>query len=71
MFNRSSPAPTENAAPRKLLSAVLDAATAVLVALRDRATHYLDAGLVHAQPLVNHGRASGASIEAVAFVAGS
>jgi UDPglucose--hexose-1-phosphate uridylyltransferase len=41
----------------------LDAATAALGALRDRAAYHLDAGFVHAQALVNHGRASGASIE--------
>jgi UDPglucose--hexose-1-phosphate uridylyltransferase len=41
----------------------LDAATAALVALRDRAAHHLAAGLVHAQPILNQGRASGASIE--------
>ena len=40
-----------------------DAATAALVALRDRAAYHLDAGLVHAQPMLNQGRASGASIE--------
>ena len=40
-----------------------DAATSVLVALRDRAAHHLAGEFVHAQPLVNHGRASGASIE--------
>ena len=34
-----------------------------VLTLRDRAAHHLDAGFVHAQPLVNHGRASGASIE--------
>ena len=52
-----------------------DEATAVLTALRDRAAHHLDAGFVHAQPLVNQGRAAGASIEhphaqlvAIAFV---
>ncbi len=31
--------------------------------LRDRAAHHLAAGLVHAQPILNQGRASGASIE--------
>lgn len=40
-----------------------DDATKALLALRDRAAFQLDAGFVHAQPLVNHGRASGASIE--------
>ncbi len=40
-----------------------EAATATLVALRDRAAHHLVAGLVHAQPILNQGRASGASIE--------
>src|SRR5207245_9680267 len=34
-----------------------------LLVPRNRAAHLLHAGLVHAQPLVNHGRASGASIE--------
>ena len=41
----------------------LDAATAAFIALRDRAAHHLAAGLVHAQPILNQGRASGASIE--------
>jgi UDPglucose--hexose-1-phosphate uridylyltransferase len=41
----------------------LDDATAALLAMRDRGRWHLDAGLVHAQPFVNHGRASGASIE--------
>jgi UDPglucose--hexose-1-phosphate uridylyltransferase len=41
----------------------LDDATAVVVMLRDRAAHHLDAGLAHAAPFVNVGRASGASIE--------
>ena len=41
----------------------LDAATVALSTLRDRAAYQLGAGFVHAQPLVNHGRASGASIE--------
>jgi UDPglucose--hexose-1-phosphate uridylyltransferase len=41
----------------------LDAATAALVAVRERAAHHLDSGCAHAQPLLNHGRASGASIE--------
>jgi UDPglucose--hexose-1-phosphate uridylyltransferase len=40
-----------------------EAATAALIALRDRAAHHLGAGLVHAQPILNQGRASGASIE--------
>ena len=40
-----------------------DDAAAALTALRDRAAFHLASGLVHAQPLVNHGRASGASIE--------
>jgi UDPglucose--hexose-1-phosphate uridylyltransferase len=44
-----------------LLSA--DAATTVLLVIRDRAAHHLGTGLVHAQPMLNHGRASGASIE--------
>jgi UDPglucose--hexose-1-phosphate uridylyltransferase len=38
-------------------------ATEVFGVLRDRAAHHLTAGLVHAQPFVNHGRAAGASIE--------
>ena len=38
-------------------------ATTAFRTLRDRAVYQLGAGLVHAQPLVNHGRASGASIE--------
>jgi UDPglucose--hexose-1-phosphate uridylyltransferase len=38
-------------------------ATEVLGVLRDRAAHHLGAGLVHAQPFVNYGRAAGASIE--------
>jgi UDPglucose--hexose-1-phosphate uridylyltransferase len=60
---------------RQLDALSLDEATATMLALRDRAAHYLEAGFVHAQPLVNHGRASGASIEhphaqlvAIAFV---
>jgi UDPglucose--hexose-1-phosphate uridylyltransferase len=42
----------------------LDDTTAfeVVRALRDRAHHHLVAGLRHAQPFVNHGRAAGASI---------
>jgi len=40
-----------------------EGATAAVRALRDRAAHHLDAGFVHAQTLINHGRASGASIE--------
>jgi UDPglucose--hexose-1-phosphate uridylyltransferase len=42
----------------------LDDATAIdtMVALRDRAHHHLESGLVHAQPFVNHGRTAGASI---------
>jgi UDPglucose--hexose-1-phosphate uridylyltransferase len=40
-----------------------EAATDAVIALRDRAAHHLDAGLVHAQPILNQGRASGASIE--------
>jgi UDPglucose--hexose-1-phosphate uridylyltransferase len=31
--------------------------------MRDRAAYHLGAGLVHAQPILNQGRASGASIE--------
>jgi UDPglucose--hexose-1-phosphate uridylyltransferase len=60
---------------RQLDALTLDQATATLLTLRDRGAHYLEAGFVHAQPLVNHGRASGASIEhphaqlvAIAFV---
>jgi UDPglucose--hexose-1-phosphate uridylyltransferase len=41
----------------------LDAATAAIEMLRDRTAHHLASGLVHAQPILNHGRASGASIE--------
>jgi UDPglucose--hexose-1-phosphate uridylyltransferase len=48
---------------RQLDALSLDAATAAIGALRDRAAFHLDGGLVHAQPLVNHGRAAGASIE--------
>jgi UDPglucose--hexose-1-phosphate uridylyltransferase len=40
-----------------------EAAAEVFVVLRDRARHHLEAGLLHAQPFVNHGRAAGASIE--------
>jgi UDPglucose--hexose-1-phosphate uridylyltransferase len=40
-----------------------DAATAAIIALRDRAAYHLDTGLAHAQPMLNQGRASGASIE--------
>ena len=40
-----------------------DGAAAVFRAVRDRAAHHLDAGFVHTQALVNHGRAAGASIE--------
>ncbi len=39
-----------------------DAAAALLM-LRDRAAFQIRTGFVHAQPLINHGRASGASIE--------
>lgn len=38
------------------------AAVEAFTAVRDRARHHLDHGLVHAQPFVNHGRAAGASI---------
>jgi len=48
---------------RQLDALSLGDATAAFVALRDRAAYHLDAGLAHAQPFVNHGRASGASIE--------
>jgi UDPglucose--hexose-1-phosphate uridylyltransferase len=48
---------------RQLDALTLDAATAGLVALRDRSAHHLASGFVHSQPMVNHGRASGASIE--------
>jgi UDPglucose--hexose-1-phosphate uridylyltransferase len=51
----------EHAAQLDALS--LDDATAVFVMLRDRAAHHLAAGLAHAAPFVNVGRASGASIE--------
>ena len=40
-----------------------DAATTAIIGLRDRAAHHLAAGHVHAQPMLNQGRASGASIE--------
>ena len=48
---------------RQLDALSSDGATAAFVALRDRAAHHLGAGFAHAQPLINHGRASGASIE--------
>jgi UDPglucose--hexose-1-phosphate uridylyltransferase len=48
---------------RQLDALSLDAATAAVSALRDRAAYHLAGGFVHAQPLVNHGRAAGASIE--------
>ncbi len=48
---------------RQLDALSLDDASTALLLLRDRAAHQLDAGLVHAQPLLNQGRASGASIE--------
>jgi UDPglucose--hexose-1-phosphate uridylyltransferase len=48
---------------RQLDALSLDAATAAFLALRDRAAYQLAAGFVHAQPLLNQGRASGASIE--------
>jgi UDPglucose--hexose-1-phosphate uridylyltransferase len=48
---------------RQLDALTLDDATTALLALRDRAAFHLDAGCAYAQPLVNHGRASGASIE--------
>jgi UDPglucose--hexose-1-phosphate uridylyltransferase len=48
---------------RQLDALSLDAATEVMIALRDRSAHHLRTGFVHAQALVNHGRASGASIE--------
>jgi UDPglucose--hexose-1-phosphate uridylyltransferase len=38
-------------------------ATTALLALRDRTAHQLAAGYAHAQPFINQGRASGASIE--------
>ena len=41
----------------------LEAATATILAVRDRAAFHLASGLVHAQPILNQGRASGASIE--------
>jgi len=40
-----------------------EAATATIRMLRDRAAHHLAAGLVHALPILNQGRSSGASIE--------
>ena len=40
-----------------------DAAVEVLGMLRDRAAFHLGAGLQHAVPFVNHGKAAGASIE--------
>jgi UDPglucose--hexose-1-phosphate uridylyltransferase len=48
---------------RQLDALSLEAASAALIALRDRAVDQLDAGFVHAQPLLNQGRAAGASIE--------
>ena len=48
---------------RQLDALPADGAAAVFLALRDRAAHHLDAGFAHAQVLVNHGRAAGASIE--------
>jgi UDPglucose--hexose-1-phosphate uridylyltransferase len=39
------------------------AAKTALIAMRDRAAYHLGTGLVHAQPILNQGRASGASIE--------
>jgi len=48
---------------RQLDRLPLGGATAALVALRDRAAHHLETGFVHTQPIINHGRASGASIE--------
>jgi UDPglucose--hexose-1-phosphate uridylyltransferase len=40
-----------------------EGAASVFLAVRDRAAHHLDAGFVHTQALINHGRAAGASIE--------
>jgi UDPglucose--hexose-1-phosphate uridylyltransferase len=48
---------------RQLDALSLDDASAAVIALRDRAAVQLAAGFVHAQPLLNQGRASGASIE--------
>ena len=48
---------------RQLDALSLDAASTALIALRDRAARRLRAGFVHAQSLLNQGRASGASIE--------
>ncbi len=48
---------------RQLDALSLDEASAAVIALRDRAAAQLAAGFVHAQPLLNQGRASGASIE--------
>jgi UDPglucose--hexose-1-phosphate uridylyltransferase len=60
---------------KQLDALTLDGAIAVVAALRERAARHLEAGFVHAQPLVNHGRAAGASIEhphaqlvAIAFI---
>jgi UDPglucose--hexose-1-phosphate uridylyltransferase len=48
---------------RSLGALEFDAAADVIRALRDRAAFHLDAGLAHAVPFVNHGKAAGASIE--------
>jgi UDPglucose--hexose-1-phosphate uridylyltransferase len=48
---------------RSLGALSVDAATEVFRTLRDRSAFHLDAGLAHAVPFVNHGRAAGASIE--------
>jgi UDPglucose--hexose-1-phosphate uridylyltransferase len=48
---------------RSLGALTVDAATEVFRTLRDRSAFHLDAGLAHAVPFVNHGRAAGASIE--------
>ena len=49
---------------RQIDALSLHDATTAFCTLRDRAAYQLGAaGFVHAQPLVNHGRASGASIE--------
>ncbi len=48
---------------RELDELPFDEAVAAVRMLRDRAAHHLAAGLAHAQPILNHGRASGASIE--------
>jgi UDPglucose--hexose-1-phosphate uridylyltransferase len=48
---------------RSLGALPFDAAVEVLRMLRERAAFHLGAGLAHAVPFVNHGKAAGASIE--------